>query len=393
MTKYLLTKDLTKCCGCSACEQICPKSAIVLKANDEGFLYPILNEDLCVNCGLCKRICPYDNEIKGCEPIQSYAAQSDSVEILNKSSSGGMFRTFADYILEDGGTVAGCIFDETFRAVHTVSEEVETVYRMQGSKYVQSDMGNTFNEVKKCLENGQTVLFTGTPCQVAGLENYLQKPYIKLYTVDLICHGVPSPLLLEEYIKKTEEKKGILTDLRFRDKQRNGWCSQGSVTYKTGDKNKTFTISPFKDSYYNLYYIQNCVSRMSCYSCPYANSKRVADITIGDYWNANEILQDNQVKDGISAVLVNTIKGQELLENVKDSLNITTAELSHIIKANGNLKEYNKKPEARDTIYKNLKDNGYDYVVKDNCKFTYLMPFIRKHMPKRLKKVLKGLLH
>ncbi len=392
MTQYLLTKDLTKCCGCSACEQVCPKNAIALKSNEEGFLYPVLDEELCIKCGLCRSVCHYDNKSHLKEPEEVYAVQYKESDILKKSSSGAVFSAFADFILEKGGAVAGCVFDESFKAVHIVTEDNELVVKMRGSKYVQSNMGNSFKQAKEYLENGQPVLFTGTPCQVAGLKTYLKKDYENLYTVDLICHGVPSPLLLEEYIKKIKKEKGELISLKFRNKERNGWCSQGSVTYTSKGKSKSFTITPFNDSYYNLYYMENCVSRYSCYSCPYATQKRVSDVTIGDYWNIDEKLSLNEYKDGMSVALINTEKGNELFSEVKNKLRFYKSDLEHAVKGNGNLKAPNKMPEKREYIYKSIRENGYENTVKDYCKFSYFVPFVKKHMPKGLKQILKKFL-
>ncbi len=392
MTEYLLTKNLKKCCGCSACEQVCPKNAIALKPNEEGFLYPVLDEELCIKCGLCKSVCPYDNKNDLKEPEEVYAIQYKEQDILKKSSSGAAFSALADFVLAGGGAVAGCIFDETIRAVHIVTDKKELVEKMRGSKYVQSEMGDTFRSIKAILDDGRLVLFTGTPCQVGGLKNYLKKDYENLYTVDLICHGAPSPLLLKEYIKEIRETKGEIVSLRFRNKEQNGWCSQGSVTYNSKGKSKSFTITPFNNSYYNLYYMENCVSRYSCYSCPYATEKRVGDITIGDYWNIDERLSFNEYKEGMSVALINTEKGNKLLSEVKDNLRIYKSDLEHAVKGNGNLKAPNKMPEKRKDIYIKIKETGYDSAVKDYCKFSYFVPFLKKHMPKSLKQTLKKFL-
>ena len=391
MTNYLLTNNPESCCGCGACEQICPKNAIELKPDEEGFLYPVLNKDLCVECGLCEKVCAYNNDLQLNEPVAVYAAQNKSQEELLKSSSGGMFSALADYVISTNGAVAGCVFDENFNAIHIISQDEAEIEKMRGSKYVQSQIGGVFKDIKVFLEKREKVLFTGTPCQVDGLNRFLQKDYENLFTVDLICHGVPSPLLLQEYVKQ-ESKNGSVTDLKFRNKERNGWCSQGSITYCVNDKSKTKTITPFKDSYYNLYYLENCVSRLSCYSCPYATDKRVADITIGDYWNIDEKLNYNEFKNGMSVVLINTPKGKELFDKIKDNLNVYESDLKHAQKGNGNLVKSGEKPPKRNYIYKKLLENGYEKTVKEECKFSYLVPFIRKHMPKGLKLLIKKVL-
>lgn len=391
MTKYLLTSRLEKCCGCGACEQVCPENAIELKPNEEGFLYPVLNETLCIGCGICKKICPYDNNKQLNEPVEVYAVQNNCVEELLKSSSGGMFSALADYIIANGGFVAGCIFDDSFKAVHILSRDAIEIEKMRGSKYVQSETGAVFKDVKQILDDGKIVLFTGTPCQIDGLKRFLQKDYENLFTVDLICHGVPSPLLLKEYLNQ-ESKKGSIIDIKFRNKERNGWCSQGSITYSLNKSEKTKTITPFKDSYYNLYYLENCVSRLSCYSCPYATDKRASDITIGDYWNIDEKLNYSEFKNGMSVVLVNTQKGKKLFDDIKNNLKAYKTDLSHAKKGNGNLVNAGNKPVKRDYIYRKILENGYAQTVREECRFSYVIPFIRKCIPKGLKQFAKKLL-
>lgn len=392
MTEYFLKKGASECYGCRACEKICSQKAISIEPDAEGFLYPVLNEDLCVNCGLCKKVCPYDNAFSGVEPCSVYAIQHKKEDILLDSSSGGMFSIIADYIRENGGAVCGCVFDDDFRAIHTVTEDMSVIEKMRGSKYVQSDTADSFEEIKNRLEKGQRVLFTGTPCQVDGLKRYLQKDYKNLITLDLICHGVPSPLLLKEYIKTVENQKGKVTDLKFRNKKENGWRSEGTLTYKKGEDNKKLTISPFKDSYYNLYYFKNNVSRMTCYSCKYATHKRVGDFTIGDYWNIPDIVPEMDYEKGVSVVLVNTPRAEKLLDEVKDRVIAFETDLSSAIKGNGNLSRPTEMPETRKTIYKKIAESGYEATTKEECNFSYVMPFIKRHMPKGLKKSLKKLL-
>lgn len=391
MTKYILTNDFEKCCGCGACEQVCPQKAIELKPNEEGFLYPVLNKSLCVECGLCKKICAYDNEMNLREPIDVYAVQNKSKEALLKSSSGGMFSAMADYVISVGGAVSGCIFDDHFKAIHVLSGDKTVIEKMQGSKYVQSEIGTVYKDIKKYLESDKPVLFSGTPCQVDGLRRFLQKDYDKLFTVDLICHGVPSPLLLQEYLNQ-ESKKGTIIDLKFRNKERNGWCSQGSITYSADKKEKTRTITPFRDSYYNLYYLGNCVSRLSCYSCPYATEKRVADITIGDYWNIDEKLNYSEFKNGMSVVLANTQKGKELFDNIKSNLKVFKTDCSHAKKGNGNLVGTCNKPLKRNHIYRKILENGYEQTVREECNYSYVVPFIKNHVPRGLKQIIKKVL-
>lgn len=388
MISYILTSDLTNCYGCHSCEQVCKKHAIKMEPNSEGFLYPKVNKEMCVNCGACNKKCPFESDAPLHSPLYSIAAQNINQEELLSSSSGGMFSVLADFVISKEGYIAGCIFDDSFHAIHVLSNDKTVVEKMRGSKYVQSDLRDIYSQVKECLLKGALVLFSGTPCQVDGLTCFLGEEYDNLITVDLICHGVPSPKLLSDYIHSIESDKGTVSDIKFRDKQRNGWCSQGSVTIKK----KTKTITPYNDSYYNLYYLQNSVSRMSCYACKYSTTKRVGDITIGDYWNVSDDFPDVDSRAGFSAVLVNTEKGKHVLEKISDNIISYDTSVEAIAKSNGNLCGPCSMPSERKDIYDRIEQNGYTVVAKQECRYQYVLPFVKKHFPKSLKKMIKGIL-
>lgn len=387
MTEYIKSDDLSKCYGCDACVQICPRAAILMEPNDEGFLYPILDAAKCINCGLCAKICPAENVSSINSPIKVYAAQDKNLSVLLDSSSGGLFSAFAEQIIADGGYVVGCIFNEELRAVHVLTNRKELVEKMRGSKYVQSDIRGIYNQIKTYLIAGHKVLFTGTPCQVDGLKRFLCKDYETLITVDLICHGVPSPLLLSSYLKSVSERKGKVTDIRFRDKKRNGWRSQGSISYN----NKVKTISPYNSSYY-YYYLQNSVSRICCYSCKYSSVKRVSDITIGDYWNIEKVMPEINSKNGYSVCLINTIRGNKFFDNVKDKLYYYETTLEDAVKGNGNLSSPCPMPSDRKDIYYRIKKEGWAQVEKTEFKPKKFLPFIQKCVPKSIKRGIKKIL-
>ncbi len=391
MTEYLISGNKEKCCGCSACVQACPVSAITFAPDDEGFLYPEINKSLCVKCGRCKQVCPYDSAVCGSVPIKTYAMINQNSEELLNSSSGGAFIALANRIIKDGGFVCGCIFNEELKAIHILSSNSAAVKKMQGSKYVQSDPGGVYAEIKDKLENGKAVLFSGTPCQVDGLKKYLGKEYAMLYTADLICHGVPSPRLLADFIESEKVGGKNITDIKFRDKKRNGWCAQGSLTYQNAKKKKTITMSPFNSSYYNMYF-SNCTSRPCCYSGRYSNTNRGGDVTIGDYWNIADILPKIDTSGGVSAVLVNTEKGDRLIEKIRDGAMLAETPLKAAVAGNGNLSAPCQKPDSRDDIYKRIAENGYAAVAEKECHYKRIMPFIRRHMPKGLKTALKKIL-
>lgn len=388
MTSYINDKTSAKCYGCRACEQICPCGAIEMKENDEGFLYPTLAEDRCIKCGVCSQVCPYDFPSSTNIPTRAVAAQYQDRVSLFSSSSGGIFSALAEYVLSNNGYVAGCIFDESFTAVHILTNQKELVEKMRGSKYVQSDLKNVYSEIQKCLKEGNLVLFTGTPCQVDGLRCFLRKEYDNLLTVDLICHGVPSPRLFQLYVESVSKKMGNISDIKFRDKKRNGWGSQGSITYS----NKTKSISPYNSSYYQYYYLQNCVSRMSCYSCKYSSKQRIGDLTIGDYWNISKEFPKLDTSAGFSAVLINTATGEKVFTEISSKLKVYETDLETVVKGNGNLHSPSLMPESRRSIYNRIAEEGYDTVSKKDCKYQYVKPFLRRHMPKWLKKLLKKIL-
>lgn len=387
MTSYLISKDPSQCYGCRSCEQVCPKNAIVIEQNAEGFLYPRLTPNKCIECGLCMKACPYDSPTPTNVPRKAVAAQHKDAAMLLASSSGGVFFALAEYALSNNGYVAGCVFDETFTAGHILTNQKELVEKMRGSKYVQSDMKNIYTQIQNRLKEGTFVLFTGTPCQVDGLRCFLGKEYHNLLTVDIICHGVPSPRLLDLYIKSVSKSHGMVTDIKFRDKQRNGWCSQGSITYS----NRTKTMSPYNSSYY-YYYLQNSISRMSCYSCKYASTARVGDLTIGDYWNILEELPVLDTSAGVSAVLINTPKGAQMFEKISSELLACETNLETVVKGNKNLHSPSPMPASRNDIYSRIADEGYDSVARKVCKYQYVRPILRKYMPKGLKKLLKTIL-
>ena len=388
MTSYLISGDPSQCYGCRACEHVCPQKAITMSTNEEGFWYPELDAEKCVHCQLCVKVCPYDTPSDAHASSCAVAVQNQNNEALLESSSGGIFSALADYVLANQGYVAGCVFDDSFTAVHILTDQHEGVKRMRGSKYVQSDLNDVYLQIRDRLQQGALVLFTGTPCQADGLRGFLKKDYENLLTVDLICHGVPSPGLFRQYLESLAQKKGTITDIRFRDKRRNGWCSQGSVTYSK----KTKTITPFNDSYYYCYYLQNSVSRMCCYSCKYASTRRVGDITIGDFWNIGDVLPDVDATAGFSAVLVNTEKGQRFLNQIADNVKMYETSVETVVKGNGNLSQPSPMSEKRQFIFSQIAAQGYDHVAKQECKFQYVRPFIRKHMPKGIKRFLKKLI-
>ena len=388
--KYLESQDKATCFGCSACVAACRFGAIRLKADEEGFLYPQIEQERCTECGACTRACPYgDSTLFHPAARSAYALQADCSSELNASSSGAAFALLAKNTLDEGGWVCGCSFDVGWHAYHVVSNNPRAVDAMRGSKYVQSDMGDCFREIARHLSSGDKVLFSGTPCQVAGLRAFLGKDWPRLVTVDLICHGVPSSFLLDAYLANERKSRGEVVSFKFRDKKRNGWCANGTVEWvtKSGGRKRKRT-SPYDDTYY-YYYLANSVSRECCYSCPYARLGRTSDLTIGDYWNADAAGLSFDCTKGTSAILVNTERGASALMALKGGMHLETASVEHIAQGNGNLTAPSPRPPLRDFIYKAIVEEGYGASAKRLCRLRPMKQLLNRLVPKHLKKIVK----
>lgn len=315
-----VTEKKNNCFGCNACYNVCPAGAISMKEDDEGFLYPFIDKIKCTNCGLCKKACPslnksetYNNNGKNPD---CYAVMADD-EIRLKSSSGGAFTLIADYILDNGGYVCGVVWDKNGKAIHKITNDKKEYEKMRKSKYVQSDPLNVYSEIKKHLKENKLVLFTGTPCQVAALNVFLGKNYDNLYTVDLICHGVPSPKVWKQYLKETIDNEEFI-DADFRDKEA-GWTVYLTTTTATN----TYKCD-MKNDYYLKAFLNNMCLRPSCGICPFTSTQRESDITIGDFWAIERFDKKLNDKKGTSVILLNNEKGKEIFKNIKNTMPVCT---------------------------------------------------------------------
>lgn len=307
--------DKKNCCGCEACVQKCPKHCITMRVDSEGFLYPNVDEPLCINCGLCEKVCPEINNNPSRDPFQVFAAQANENEILQKSSSGGIFTLLATKILNKKGVVFGAIFDKNWSVIHSYTENVSELDSFRRSKYLQSKIGNTYKQVEKFLKLGNIVLFTGTPCQVKGLKLYLGKEYNNLLTVDFICHGVPSPavwqMYLKAYVESVGENVSSIDYINFRDKK-SGWKNYSlSIDFQ----NSTISEVYSRNLYMKLF-LSDIILRPACYSCKAKNGQSNSDITIGDFWGIEKVFPDCIDDKGYSLVLVNTEKGETFLREI-----------------------------------------------------------------------------
>ena len=339
-----------QCCGCGACAAACPVNAITMVAKDLGAYYPEVNTELCISCGKCRKVCIFQSEDKLQNmPLQTYAAANADPVQQKKSASGGVFAALAQQILAKGGVASGCAMetvDGILTPMHIAVERVEDLPKLQGSKYVQSKTVHCFPTVKKHLQKGRPVFFSGTPCQVAALKHYLgDKNTENLYTADLICHGTPGTELFRGYIAYLQKQKhGNITEFSFRDKSL-GWGLMAGYGYqkKRGGK-KHSLLNPRLSSYYTLF-LGSEIYRESCYTCPWAQHARVGDVTLGDYWGVEteqpDCLTENggklSVKAGISVLLVNTPQGEELLDRYGDKLVLVSSELERAARQNRQL--------------------------------------------------------
>ena len=314
-----------QCSGCYACVSVCPKSCIAMKADDEGFWYPEVNEDICVKCGLCESICPViKNEYNKDKEVKAYVSYTKDNEIRMKSSSGGLFTVFAKEVLNEGGVVFGAAFDDDFLVHHIAVESMKDLKLFQGSKYLQSNIGDSYKKAKDFLDKGRKVLFSGTACQIAALKAFLGKEYGNLFTIDVLCHGLPRPKVWQRYVKEKEsEYKSLAKNIEFRNKTE-GW-KKFSIKIDFKDS-ESYRENLNIDDYMKLF-LRNICLRPSCHDCKFKSLNRPSDITLGDCWGIEKYMPDMDDDKGTSVVLVHSESGKEMLNSLKDKISLREAEV------------------------------------------------------------------
>ena len=382
-----------KCTGCGACKNICPKDCISLIENEEGFLHPIINYDKCVKCNKCSDICTINNEFIFQDSIeqQCYFAYNKNKKEILKSSSGGVFYIIAKEILKNNGVVFGAKMDSDMKVYHCMVDSDKKLLELLGSKYVQSDIGYTYKEVKKYLCNGKNVLYSGTPCQIAGLKMYLNKDYKNLITIDILCHGVPSQKMFLDHIKFIENKKNNkIQYYNFRNKKVSKWGDY-KYCYKFVKKDKIYSDSALLDVFFNSF-IKGYIFRRSCYICKYASKNREGDITLGDFWGVEKYYKNIICDNGISAVIINTNKGLSLFNNISDKIIFGETEIDMIANKNHSLLEPISIPKERSEIFNYIKQRGYsNWAFKYYYSRQYLFRKISSKIPIKIKKYIKNL--
>lgn len=311
-------EDKKNCCGCGACAAICPKKCLTMKADEEGFLYPQADASLCIECGLCERVCPLLHRPGQHEVCGVYGVRNRDEEIRMQSSSGGMFSLLAGSVLDGGGTVFGAAFDSGLQVCHRAVSSRNELAALRGSKYVQSRLDGVYAEARSLLKNGSSVLFSGTPCQIAGLKGFLQKEYVGLITVDIVCHGVPSPKAYNKHLADIAAAAGEpVIKVQFRSKDK-GWKGGETLFYTEHHK---FGDTKRREDYMRLF-LNNVSIRPSCGSCAFNNRRSLADITLADYWGIDKQYPDFDDDRGVTLVILNTEKGRQLFEKLRCGMDV-----------------------------------------------------------------------
>lgn len=321
MIKIVRPED---CCGCSACACICPRHCISMTEDKEGFLYPHVNKEACVNCGMCDKVCPIHKESKTQEPIMAFASYSKDEFLRKSSSSGGVFSMLAETTINEGGVVFGAKYDENWNVIIGSTSDKNGLAAMRGSKYVQASIADSYKTAKKYLQEGRKVLYSGTPCQIAGLKSYLKKEYDNLLSVDLSCHGVPSPLVWRLYLNEILNVVNVnATNVLFRDKKPS-WESF-NFTIRFDKDNGTAELSwPRLNNTFMKAFLSNMILRPSCSRCLFKDGRGCSDVTLADYWGIDNIHQGLNDDKGISLVIARTEKGIKALHLMRNSVLIET---------------------------------------------------------------------
>lgn len=380
------------CTGCGACVQRCPKQCISWTTKEFDFRYPRVDEATCINCGLCEKVCPIDKELKAPIVQKAYAAVQEDSSVLAKSTSGGAFTALADAIFSQGGVVYGAAMLNGMQVKHIRTENRTAFAELRSSKYVQSDTGTTYQMVEQDLKQGKVVFYSGTPCQIDGLKCFLRKEYENLYTADIVCHGVGSQKYFDKYMVFAKERYGNIKALRFRSKEYAGWsCGGVVVVVGTSNSEKKILYRDF-DNYYYSYFLSGDVYRKCCYSCKYANTRRVGDFSLGDYWGVEALNLPLQTENGCSLLLVNNNRADKLLETVVDLDKIETT-IEQAAHCNKQLNEPSRLPESRQKRieeYESMSGQQIQKVYLKTHRTTVVKGRLKALMPYKLKLLIRS---
>lgn len=363
------------CSGCYACSNICPVQCIKMEPDNEGFRYPLADKERCIDCGLCNNICPVNKaNIVNNEPT-AYACINLNNDIRSQSSSGGVFTLIAQSVIINGGVVFGAEFDENFNVVHNYTETIDGLSRFRGSKYVQSKIGNTYQQAREFLDTGRQVLFTGTPCQIAGLTAFLQKEYYNLICQDIICYGVPSPKVWGKYVTFREKNAGAaIRKITFRSKDKGWRLNSISISFKN---NKKYCIVQSKDLFMRGFF-KNTYLRTSCHNCHYKTIHRQSDITLADFWGIQNLLPDFDDDKGTSLVFVNSIKGISIFNRIKDQILYREVDINKAISYNPLAIKSVELNSKREKFFAEIEQLSFDKLVQKYCSDSMIVIMKRK---------------
>jgi len=363
-----LFEDKQNCCGCGACMNACSHNAITMVEDEYGFVYPRVNTALCVDCGICRRACGYQNPPMKATPAACYAAVAKDEVLFRASSSGGVFPVLAVNVLERGGVVYGAsmlLEDTGFSPKHLRISQKKDLPLLQGSKYVQSDLSFTYRQAKEDLQNGKQVLYSGTPCQIAGLLQFLGREYDNLLTMEVICHGVPNARMFRDFIAGLEGKKQKkVTGFAFRSKEKD----QGKIVcieYCGASGSKEKTLLGAQEYSYMCFFQNACISRESCYTCPFAEEERVADLTVGDFWGFWQEHPNVSARafagngTGVSCILANTEKGLQIIRDSMADFVLVETGFEKVARHNDQLSRPCRYSRERDELLRMYRQGGY----------------------------------
>ena len=380
-------QDKSECCGCSACQNICPKECISIISDDEGFNYPQVDTSKCIDCHLCEKVCPVLNINYSVNERTAYACYNNNETIRLQSSSGGIFTLLAERVVSNGGVVFGASFDDKFKVVHTMVNSIEDLSKLRGSKYVQSDINTTYKQAQEYLNQGRQVLFSGTPCQINGLSNYLKKSYDNLLLVDFICHGVPSPLVWRNYVQfKERDYQSKPQKISFRHKNY-GW-KRYSVSFLF--KNKVEYLKDLHEDNYMKGFLTDLYLRPSCYKCKSRGENRASDITLADFWGIQNVLPQLDDDKGTSLVIVNTSKGKDIFFSIQNSIVFQEISLNKAIKYNPSYINSVDENKNREKFFNEYNNKSFDKLIQQYA--IKKRPLIRRVLSKG-KKIINDLLN
>lgn len=387
MKSILDTLPPKGCCGCGACVNACPTGALSYSIDEFGFYRPQIDSSNCISCGKCTRICPENNDLPVNKPSEVFAAINKDGEVLKRSASGGIFYALAESVIAEGGCVFGATLDTKFQVKHICVEKKENLSLLQKSKYVQSFIGDSYKIALSKLKEGRRVLFSGTPCQIAAMKSFAGNANENLVLVEVVCHGIPSQKMFNDYVNNLITKNGPIKEYIFcyKRQQKNGMNKYLSFTTK---KNKTFIKNWPQDSY-NSFFMEAKNYQESCYSCKFARAERVSDLTLCDYWDWELFhKKDFPTCSTLSGICVNTERGGRALKKILPNLDIARSSFDWLAAHNGCLVKPTSQPAARDTFLKEWLSNGYAFLEKkyeNTNRLRILKNRLLMYVPEKLK--------